>query len=156
CCQFQKKNEMDNPRRRNVLIIACMDPRVQSYEQLGLEIGACGIVRNAGGSTQDAIRSIVVAQHVFGVEELAVFHHTDCGRIKFTEWLRDSLKKEHPGGEDVAVTIDGMDFHTSIHTEDSLQKDVKFLVENPLVKKITGWVYDVETGKISQMADVVV
>ncbi|KAJ7456575.1 carbonic anhydrase [Mycena latifolia] len=148
------------PTRRKPLIITCMDPRVHPYDLLGLKNGEAGIVRNAGGSAQDAISSIVVAQHFFGNDEIAVFHHTDCGMTKFTtEWLRDTVKKVNPGREDVAKTVDGMDFHSFTNVEASVHADVKFLVENPLVKKgskITGWVYDVDTGKISQVADVVV
>ncbi|KAJ6590562.1 carbonic anhydrase [Mycena vulgaris] len=147
-------------RPKNPFIITCMDPRVHPYEQLGLNIGEGGIVRNAGGSAQEAINSIVVAQHFFGNKEIAIFHHTDCGMTKFTtEWLRDTVKKANPGREDVAKTVDGMDFHHITNVEESVHADVKFLVENPLVRKgtkITGWVYDVDTGKISQVADVVV
>ncbi|KAJ7693617.1 carbonic anhydrase [Mycena rosella] len=147
-------------RAKNPLIITCMDPRVQPYDQLGVKIGEGGIVRNAGGSAQEAINSIVVAQHFFGTTEIAVFHHTDCGMTKFTtEWLRDTVKKANPGRDDVARTVDGMDFHHITNVEESVHADVKFLVENPLVKKgskITGWVYNVDTGKINQVADVLV
>ncbi|KAJ6604219.1 carbonic anhydrase [Mycena vulgaris] len=146
--------------RKQPFIVTCMDPRVHPYEQLGLKIGEGGIVRNAGGSAQDAISSIVVAQHFFGIDEVAIFHHTDCGMTKFTtEWLRDTVKKANPGREDVAKTVDGIDFHHIVNVEESVHADVKFLVDNPLLKKgtkITGWVYDVETGEIDQVADVIV
>jgi carbonic anhydrase len=138
-----------------------------------MKIGEGIMVRNAGGSAyvlhrpilrhgantlflqcrHDAINSIVVAQHAFGVDEIAVFHHTDCGMTKVTtQFLRDTVKKANPGREDVAKTVDGMDFHHITNVEESVHADVKFLAENPLVKKgskITGWVYDVETGKVS-------
>ncbi|KAJ6574649.1 carbonic anhydrase [Mycena capillaripes] len=145
---------------RDVLLVTCMDPRVHPYEQFGMKIGEGGIVRNAGGSAHDAINSIVVAQHVFGTSHIAIVHHTDCGMTKFTtEWLREKVKKANPGREDVAQTVDGIDFHTFTDAEASVKSDLKFLAENPLVVKgsrITGWVYDVETGKMRQTAEVVV
>jgi len=140
--------------------VTCMDPRVHPYEQLGLKIGEGGIVRNAGGSAEDAINSIVVAQHAFKTSHIAIVHHTDCGMTKFTtESLRNKVKEANPGRHDVAKTIDGMDFHNFTDVEESVKRDLKYLVENPLVmkrSKITGWVYDVESGKISQVGDVVV
>ncbi|KAF7367310.1 Carbonic anhydrase [Mycena sanguinolenta] len=146
--------------RRNVLVVTCMDPRIHPYEQLGLKIGEGGIVRNAGGSAEDAINSIVVVQHVFEVSQIAIVHHTDCGATKFTtEWLRNKVKEANPGRDDVAQTIDNMDFHTFTDAEQSVRRDLKYLAENPLVLKgtsVTGWVYDVETGKISQVDEVVV
>ena len=42
----------------------------------------------AGGRAVDALRSITVAQHLFGIENIAVVHHTYCGATSFTP--RDS------------------------------------------------------------------
>ncbi|KAJ7275498.1 carbonic anhydrase [Mycena haematopus] len=113
-----------------------------------------------GGSAEDAMNSIIVAQHVFKTSQIAIVHHTDCGGTKFTtEWLRNKVKEANPGREDVAKTIDNIDFHTFTDAEESVRRDLKYLAENPLVakgSKITGWVYDIETGKISQVGDVVV
>jgi len=148
--------------RRNVLVVTCMDPRIHPYEQLGLKIGEAGIVRNAGGSAEDAINSILVAQHMFENRHVAIVHHTDCGMTKFTtEGLRNKIKEANPGRDDVAKTVDGIDFHnfTEADVEESVKRDLKYLAENPLVvkgSKVTGWVYDVETGKISQVGEVVV
>src|SRR6476660_5778661 len=38
----------------------------------------------AGGRAVDALRSITVAQHLFGIENIAVVHHTYCGATSFT------------------------------------------------------------------------
>ncbi|KAJ7154796.1 carbonic anhydrase [Mycena filopes] len=143
---------------RDLLIVSCMDPRIQPYEQLGFKIGAGGIVRNAGGSAHNALPSIIISQQNFGVRNLAIFHHTDCGMTKFTtEGMREKVKKVHPGRDDVADLIDAIDFHHITDVEESVKSDVKYLAENPLIAKstnITGWVYDTETGKIAKVADV--
>ncbi|KAJ7139647.1 carbonic anhydrase [Mycena epipterygia] len=146
---------------KNVIIVTCIDPRVNPYDQLGLKIGEAITIRNAGGSAKDALRSIMVAQHFVGVlGEIAVFHHTDCGLTRTTtEEMRELVKKANPGRDDVAATVDGMDFHHITHLEDSIRADVDFLaVENPLVvkgTKISGWSYDVDTGKISKVVEAV-
>ncbi|KAF7340045.1 Carbonic anhydrase [Mycena venus] len=145
---------------RGVIVVTCMDPRIHPYEQLGLKIGEAAIVRNAGGSAEDALNSILVAQYAFNTKHIAIVHHTDCGMTKFTtEWLRNKIKEANPGRDDVAKTVDGIDFHNFTDVEASVQRDLKYLVENPLVvkgSKVTGWVYDVENGKISQVGDVIV
>ncbi|KAJ7042674.1 carbonic anhydrase [Mycena alexandri] len=141
---------------KNVIILACIEPRIDPYTQLGLKVGDAIIIRNAGGVAEDAIRSIVVAQHFVGVRrEIMLFRHTDCGLSRVTtEGVRDLVKKENPGRDDVAKIVDAMDFHHIIDPVESVKQDVKILSENPLVikgTKISGWLYDVDTGKISQI-----
>ncbi|KAK7064598.1 kinase domain-containing protein [Favolaschia claudopus] len=143
---------------RNVIIVSCMDPRVNPYDQLGLKTGESITIRNAGGSTKEGLRSIIVAQHFIEVRgEIAVFHHTDCGMSRTTtDQVRDLVKQANPGRGDVAETVNGIDFHHITDIEGSVRTDVKFLAENPMVvkgTKISGWVYDVETGKISKVVE---
>src|SRR5262245_23395729 len=38
----------------------------------------------AGGRAIDALRSITVAQHLFGIENIVVVHHSQCGATTFT------------------------------------------------------------------------
>jgi carbonic anhydrase len=100
----------------------------------------------------------MVAQHFIGVRgEIAVFHHTDCGMSRVTtDEMRDLVKKANPGRDDVAATVESMDFHHITNIEESVRNDVKFLASNPVVAKetkITGWVYDCETGKVGLQAD---
>ena len=38
----------------------------------------------AGGRAVDALRSITVAQHLFGIQNVVVVHHTSCGATTFT------------------------------------------------------------------------
>ncbi|KAF7340036.1 Protein kinase domain-containing protein [Mycena venus] len=153
---FEKPDR--NKLFRNVIIVTCMDPRIDPYNQLGLKIGEAITIRNAGGSAKEALRSIIVAQHAIGVlGEIAVFHHRDCGMSRTTtEQVRGLVKKANPGRDDIAATVDSMEFHHIIDIEESVRTDVKFLAENPLLvkgTKISGWVYDVETGKISQVLE---
>ncbi|THH21005.1 hypothetical protein EW146_g462 [Bondarzewia mesenterica] len=128
-----------------------MDARVDPAAHLGIKEGDAHVIRNAGGIAADAIRSIVVSQRLLGTREIALFHHTDCGMLTFkTEQLRDIVKSAAPGDQKVASLVDGLHFHEFDDVKAAVQKDVQLLREHPLIlkeTKITGWVYEVETGK---------
>src|SRR3954447_8257458 len=63
-----------------VVVLACMDARLDVEEALGLRTGDAHIIRNAGGlATDDAIRSLVVSQELLGTDEVLVIGHTHCG-----------------------------------------------------------------------------
>lgn len=65
-----------------------------------------------------------------------------------TPQLRSLIKDVEPHN---AAAVDQIDFLEFSNLEQSIRDDVKYLQENPLVlsgTKITGWVYEVETGKV--------
>lgn len=62
--------------------------------------------------------------------------------------LKATLKQKYPNS---AQEISTIDFYPFSQLEKSVQDDVKFLKDHPLVLEetvITGWVYEVETGKV--------
>ncbi|KAF7367279.1 Protein kinase domain-containing protein [Mycena sanguinolenta] len=143
----------------NLVIITCCDPRVDPYGQLGLKNGQAIIIRNAGGSAVDALRSIVVPQYLLPDNncEIAVMHHTDCGLSKVTtDQIRELVKSGNPGRDDIAAMVDNMEFHHIQDIEESVKNDVRYLAEHPLIlkgTKLSGWVQDTETGKISKVVE---
>ena len=72
--------------------------------------------------------------------------------LTFTnEHLREKVKSESPGNPTVAATVDGIDFLTFSHLEQSVEDDVKYLKDSQLLVEgstVTGWVYDVHSGKV--------
>lgn len=71
-----------------------------------------------------------------------------------SEDLRGIVKKAHPGDSNVASQVDAIDFLEFPELESSVKNDVKFLQDSPLVlkeTKVTGWVYEVETGKVGEL-----
>jgi carbonic anhydrase len=51
------------------------------------------VSRNAGGHIRHAVRDILLLDARFGIDELVIVHHTDCGTLTFTDdWMRDTLK----------------------------------------------------------------
>lgn len=62
--------------------------------------------------------------------------------------LQAQLKAAYPHA---AAEVDKIDFLAFPRLEESVKADVQFLREHPLVLDgtiITGWVYEVETGKV--------
>lgn len=98
------------------------------------------------------MRSIVISQRLLGTREVAIFHHTDCGMLTFTnEVIRDKVKSEEPGNAAVSSAVDSIDFLPFPDLVQSVKDDVKFVKENPLVLDetvVTGWTYDVRSGKV--------
>ncbi|RDB29010.1 hypothetical protein Hypma_015176 [Hypsizygus marmoreus] len=163
--EFLKKNEqyvadfdkghLPLPPAKKYTVVTCMDARVEPARQLGIELGDAHVIRNAGGSAKDALRSVVISQRLLGTREIAVFHHTDCGMLTFlTNDLRSLVKAAEPGNAAVAEAVDKIEFLEFADVEESVKADVKFLQENPLVLKgttVTGWTYDVTTGKAKRV-----
>ena len=52
-----------------------MDARLDPARVLGLEEGDAHVIRNAGGRTVDALRSVVISQQLLGTREIIIIHH---------------------------------------------------------------------------------
>jgi carbonic anhydrase len=167
---FGNKSELTIPPARQFAILTCMDARLDPAKYAGLAEGDAHVIRNAGGrASDDAIRSLVISHKLLGTKEWFVIHHTDCGMALFTDdiirgLLSKSLKTatidengwhntEESGGSDEANQIA---FLTFKNLEASVTEDVKRIRQHPLVAKnipIYGYVYDVASGKLIEVAD---
>ena len=82
----------------------------------------------AGGRAVDALRSITVAQHLFGIENIVVVHHTYCGATSFTpEGLIKAFHDEH--GVDISALYDRGNISIQDY-ESSLKRDTQLLRES--------------------------
>jgi carbonic anhydrase len=140
------------PPNMPVAVVTCIDARVHPERFLGLEIGDAHVVRNAGGrATDDALRSLIISSHLLGTREFMVIHHTDCGMLTFTNQdIWGKLQAET--GTDASA----IDFLPFSDVEDSVREDVRTIRENPLLPPdvvVSGWVYDVRTGRLRGIAD---
>lgn len=62
-----------------LVVLTCMDARVDPAALLGLRPGDAHVIRNAGGrATADAIAAVAISQALLGTREVMVLHHTDC------------------------------------------------------------------------------
>jgi carbonic anhydrase len=71
---------------RRLVVVTCMDCRMNPYGVLGLVEGQAHVLRNAGGLvTDDILRSMIVSSNLLGTREAIVVMHTDCGMGKASE-----------------------------------------------------------------------
>jgi carbonic anhydrase len=137
---------------RHVVVLSCMDARLDLFRLLGLAIGDSHILRNAGGrATDDAIRSLVVSANWLGTRRALVIHHTGCGLFGETD---DSMR-EHVR-ESIGLDPVNIEFHPIADLEESVREDVariracEFL---PAEYEVRGAIYDVATGALAPVDD---
>ncbi|KAG0703167.1 carbonic anhydrase [Suillus ampliporus] len=152
---FGDNGKLSIPPSKNLVVVTCMDARLKPEEFLGLNLGEAHIIRNAGGLAKESLRSIIISQRLLGTKDVLVIHHSDCGMLTFTdEQLRSKVINAHPGNATVSEAVNGLQFGPFPDLDSSVKDDVAFLKNHPLVLKegnITGWVYEVETGKIREV-----
>ena len=147
------------PKAR-VLVVTCLDHRLDPARMLGLEPGDAPVLRNAGGRVTDSVVTDIaylgfLARQVFAVEgplfEIAVIHHTQCG----TGFLAD------PGFRDQAAEATGASAQAlaASMVDDptvTVKEDVERLLASPLLPSgatVSGHVYDVDTGRVTMVID---
>ena len=98
----------------------------------------------AGGRAVDALRSVTVAQHLFGIENIVVVHHTFCGATSFTpEGLIVAFRAEQ------GVDISSLYVRENVAIPDyrsSLTRDVGLIRESegtPKRVNIYGYLYNI-------------
>ncbi|KAF7561534.1 hypothetical protein G7046_g2606 [Stylonectria norvegica] len=126
----------------------CMDARLDPAKVLGIGLGEAHVIRNAGGRTVDALRSIVISQQLLGTREIVIVHHTDCGMLTFSD---DSLRSKVR--DELNEDVDHIAFLPFGDVKKSVVDDIAFVKKNPLILDVpvTGYVYDVKTGKIEKV-----
>ena len=143
------KGELPLPPAKGVAVVACMDARLIPTRVLGLEEGDAHVIRNAGGVvTDDEIRSLAISQRLLGTEEIILIHHTDCGMLTFTDdgfrrTIQDEtgIKPEWP-----AEAFDDL--------EEDVRQSIARIKASPFVPRkdsVRGFVYDVHTGRLSEV-----
>ncbi len=137
------------PRRR-VAVVACMDARLDLFGILGLEPGDAHLIRNAGGvATDDVIRSLTISQRKLGTREVVLVHHTDCGMLTFTE---DELRLELHEETGVKPSWAAESFSDLDADVRSSMKRIRTSPFLPHRDHVRGFVYDVETGVLREVA----
>jgi carbonic anhydrase len=166
---FGAKSRLALPPARGLAILTCMDARLDPAAFAGLAEGDAHVIRNAGGrASDDAIRSLVISYKLLGTREWFVIHHTDCGMEFFSnEIMSDlcgsSLETAQLGPEGFSDAGQGsgsneakyIDWLTIGDTDGSVVDDVLRIRNHPLVPgriPVYGYVYDVKTGKLNEVA----
>jgi carbonic anhydrase len=140
------KGHLPMPPGRHFAVVTCMDARLDPAKFLGLDEGDAHVIRNAGGIvTDDAIRSLVISHHLLGTQQAIVIGHEDCGMLTFqNEDLHAKLEGE----------ADSIDFLPFPDVAERVRTSVRAIRDSALLPEsydATGFVYDVRTGRLSEV-----
>lgn len=131
-----------------------MDARIDPAAAFGIPLGDAHIIRNAGGNAKDALRSLVISQQLLGTNEVLLIKHTGCGMLTFKNEDAHAVVKQNLGdGAVKALSAFGGDFQPFPNLDGAVRDDVQLLQGSELNKAtVSGWVYEVETGKVRRVA----
>ena len=138
------------PPAKKIAIVTCMDARLSPYVMLGLHEGDAHVIRNAGGVvTDEEIRSLAISQNLLGTEEIILIHHTDCGMLTFSD---DDLAQKL---QDATGETPEWSAHAFPDLEGDLRDSIQRIKDSPFIPNkdsVRGFVYDVHTGRLSEVA----
>ncbi|MFF7975517.1 carbonic anhydrase [Streptomyces sp. NPDC007905] len=132
----------------HVAVVACMDARLDLHAALGLQLGDCHTIRNAGGVvTDDVIRSLTISQRKLGTRSIVLIHHTGCGLEALTEDFRSELEMEV--GQRPAWAVESFrDVDQDVRQSMQRVRTSPFLLHTDDVR---GFVFDVRTGLLREV-----
>ncbi|HTW18680.1 MAG TPA: carbonic anhydrase [Mycobacteriales bacterium] len=134
---------------RGLAVLTCMDSRIDPLGLLGLQPGDAKIIRNAGArATRDALRTLVLARYLLGVDRVMVIAHTKCRMAESTEaQVHEAIAAA--GGPDTR----SLDFLTAPDQEQALRSDVQRIRSWPYLAGLEtgGFRYDVDTGGLTRI-----
>lgn len=136
---------------RKLAVLACMDCRLEVEAALGLGAGEAVVIRNAGGiASADALRSLLVAHHLLGIEEIIILEHTDCGMTTFRD---DELcgHLERSTGTKARVR-----FHAFRDVRANVLRQMRRARQHPWLPQslsVRGFVYDVKSGGLTEVVE---
>lgn len=140
------------PPGRKLAVVACMDARLTVEEVLGLKTGDAHIIRNAGGIvTDDALRSLIISHHLLGTQEFILIHHTDCGMLTFKDDDLRAKLHQQTGTDTVAPDR----FHAFSDLAEDVRQQIQKIKSHPWLPAgipVRGFIYDVKTGRLEEVA----
>ena len=146
-----------------VVVVTCLDHRVDPAIVLGLQLGDAPVIRNAGGRiTQPVIEDIAylafLAGQLFvaqvaedGLFEVAIIHHTQCG----TGFLADPGFR-HQAAEATGLAEGTLEASAVADPYVTVKADAERLLTSPLLPatvSVSGHVFDLATGRVTMVAE---
>ena len=140
---------LDVKPSRQLTIVTCMDSRLDVFQALGLKDGEAHILRNAGGViTDDMIRSLAISQRRLGTRSIMLIHHTNCGMQTITD---DGFRAEL---QDATGTAPAFAIESFTDVEADVAQSIRRVRRSEFVPyrdNVRGFVYDVNTGALSEV-----
>ena len=144
------KGNLPAPPVRKAAVVACMDARLDIARLLGLEEGDAHVIRNAGGVvTDDVLRSLLISQRLLGTREIVLVQHTGCGMLTFRDDdVKDAIESET--GLRPPFALEGFaDLEKNVRQSIRRIRACPFI---PVKDSIRGFIYEVETGRLREVA----
>ena len=164
--KFKKLNSIP---KKKLMIITCMDTRINPYDIFNLKLGDAHILRNAGGRvTSDILRSIIISYKLLQINTIYLMQHTQCGLMTFKkkDFVKLISENSKPAFYDGHIWLNkgkknldkkklliakNMSWYNFGNLNNSLNNDLKSIRSNLLIPKsikIFGFIYHVESGKL--------
>lgn len=143
------KGDLPIPPAKGIVVVACMDARLETGALLGLDEGDAHVIRNAGGVvTDDVIRSLTISQRLLGTREIMLIHHTDCGMLTFEDGdVKNQIMEDTgirpPFAMEAFPDLDG-----------DVRQSIARIQASPFVPnkdQVRGFVYECETGRLREV-----
>ena len=130
-----------------------MDARIDPAPAFGISLGDAHVIRNAGGSAKEALRSLVISEQLLGTTEILLIKHSGCGMLTFDNDAAHSIVAQKLGSQ-AAAELERLDFLPFPELEQGVRDDVTFLKGSKAIPdkvEVSGWVYEVESGKVRRV-----
>ena len=139
-----------------MIMLTCMDPRVDPSRFAGLELGDAFVLRTAGARVTDAVvREVAMSWMLMsGVSdgppglELAIVQHTRCGMAAIAEPDVADRVTARFGSDEIVGT------YAIADPTESLLHDVARLRAYPHSPRdlvVSGHIYDIDSGQLTQL-----
>jgi carbonic anhydrase len=137
-----------------LVVITCLDPRVDPAHVLGLDLSDAMVVRNVGGRvTPEVINDLAFVSQLAEnaipdgpLFEVAVIHHTQCGAAALAD---DTFR--HRYAERIGAGESTLRERAILDPAATVTTDVERIRSAPAISRrvaVSGHVYDVATGLV--------
>ena len=146
-----------------MIVLTCLDHRIDPAMMLGLELGDAPVIRNAGGRVTEAVIDDIaflafLTEQLSGgsgaldtLFEVAIIHHTQCG----TGFLADPGFR-HQAAEATGLPEAALEASAVADPHITVRADVERLLASPRLSpkvSVSGHVYDIATGRVTTAVD---
>ncbi len=156
--QFEGR-ELNIRPRMSMIILTCLDARVDPAHLFGLGLGDAVVIRNAGGRITPAVMRDLAVLSVLAANlpgpgaaqlQLVVIHHNDCGMARLANpAIQQQVAKRLSLSDDEVAAM------AVTEPARTVQADIERLRRTPGTPDaliVAGLVYDVGTGTVDEVA----
>jgi carbonic anhydrase len=98
------------------------------------------------------VRSLLISHYLLGTQEFIIINHTDCGMLTFKD---EELRTKLLSATGTAAVVPAA-FHTFSNLEQNVREQMQKVRAHPWIPKnvsVRGFVYDVKTGRLNEVAE---